>query len=534
MTSPSSNPSSNPSSSRSSGRSSNPSGPAAHHIPGAGGPPDATALAAMIRRGDLSCSELVQECIQRIERLNPTLNAVVTPRFDEALDEARRLDDQRVRARSASVSSRLDSRTKREADDSRGPDGSLGPGGPFFGLPFLVKDLNHLAGAPTTSGSRYFIRHDVSHDDEIVHRLRRAGLIPVGKSNTPELGLLPTTEPTLFGPTRNPWDPTCTPGGSSGGAAAAVAAGLVPVAHANDGGGSIRIPASCCGLFGLKPTRGRTPTEPVLGYTVNHVLTRSVRDAAGLLDAVAETSQEGRPPRPERPFVHSALTRPLRIGFSDVAPTGAALHPECVQGVHQAAELCAELGHVVEEAQPDIDSEGVTAAFMQVWAASCSAAIDARAEELGRPPHDAELEPLTWTLYRKGSSVGASQLLRALKLLQAAVGRIARFFERYHVWLTPTLASPPVPLGTFHPANPDAQGRLEHIFDMTNAWVPFTPLANVTGRPAMTVPLHWSEAGLPIGMHFLGRLGDEGSLLGLAYALETARPWSHRLPPLCA
>lgn len=475
---------------------------------------DATAQAELVRRGEVRSEELVRAAIQRIERLDPTLNAVVTPLYEQALDEAQELD--------LRLAQPAHSREK------------LAPStdAPFLGVPFLVKDLNDLAGSPTTSGSRFFADRVAAKDSEIVARLRRAGLVPVGKSNTPELGLLPTTEPSLFGATRNPWDLERTPGGSSGGAAAAVAAGMVPVAHANDGGGSIRIPASCCGLFGLKPSRGRTPGDPVIGFAVNHVVTRTVRDAARLLDAVSgpDHGWTTAAPPPMRPFAKATLDRRLRIAYSEVAPTGAPLHPDCVSGVRDAAELCTDLGHVVDEAQPQIDGERITEAFMHVWASGCAASVDARAEELGRQPRDDELEPMTWALCRRGRKVGASELLRALGYLNRTAQRIVRFFDTYDLWLTPTLAAPPVPLGTFTPANPAAHGDPDQVFEMTNTWVPFTPTANVTGQPAMSVPLYWNAENLPIGMHFVGRFGDEATLLGLALELEIARPWIQRRP----
>lgn len=471
---------------------------------------DATAQAELVRSGRVSSVELTEAAIRRIERVNPALNAVILPLFDHALHQARTID----------ASDGAD----REA--------------PFRGVPFLFKDLNDLDGVATSAGSRFFAGQVARKDSEIAARLRKAGFVFLGKTNTPELGLLPTTEPALFGPTRNPWHTERTAGGSSGGAAAAVASGLVAAAHANDGGGSIRIPASCCGLFGLKPTRGRTPGNNVVGLAVNHVVTRSVRDSASILDCVAGLELWSAFPLPpaERPFGElaayavSPLNRRLRIGFSTAAPTGAPLHADCVAAVHDAAKLLESLGHHVDEAQPTIDGDWVGECFMQVWASGCAASIEGRIAELGREPGPDELEPVTRTLLETGRKVSAAKLMAALAYLHRSSCRIARFFESYDVWLTPTLAEPPVPLGTFDPSNPSSGGDPMEVLKMTNAWVPFTPIINVTGQPAMSVPLYWNEEGLPIGTHFVGRFAEEATLLALAAELEAARPWAGRRP----
>jgi amidase len=449
--------------------------------------------------------ELVEAAIARIERLNPRLNAVVAPMYDEA----RR-------------------RAGHELD------------GPFAGVPFLLKDLlAEYAGAPTTEGSRFLSGHyTAAADSELVARIKRAGLVVLGKTNTPEFGILPTTEPRLFGPARNPWDPTRTPGGSSGGSAAAVAAGLVPMAHANDGGGSIRIPASCCGLFGLKPTRARNPLGPhygdlFCGLVAEHAVTRSVRDSAALLDATAGPAP-GDPywaPPPARPYtqeIHAAPGR-LRIAVTTAAANGAPIHPDCVAAVQDAARLAASLGHVVTEAAPAIDSEMVAHAFITLWAAGCAWGIDDWARRMGRTPSSDDFEPLTAILAEMGRRRTAADLLLGLQDLQSVSRAVARFFAIHDVWLTPTLAEPPLSLGSFE----DPDDPL-HGLRRSAAFVPFTPVANATGQPAMSVPLAWNADGLPIGTHWVGRFGEEATLFRLAAQLEAARPWAGRRPPIAA
>ena len=467
---------------------------------------DATALAELVRRKEIKPVELIESAIGRIERLNPELNAVVTPMFDQAIEAAR-------------------------ADL---------PDGPFKGVPFLLKDLlAAYAGVPMTLGSG-LMRHFVpDHNSELVDRIKRAGLIIVGKTNTPEFGILPTTEPRLFGPCRNPWDATRTSGGSSGGSAAAVAAGMVPFAHGNDGGGSIRIPASCCGLFGLKPTRARNPLGPdfgdiMSGLVAEHALTRSVRDSAALLDATSGP-QGGDPywaPPPVRPFLNEVGAAPgrLSIAFTVEAGSGIKVHEDCVRAVQEVAALCVELGHEVKEASPQFQRELVTQAFSGVWAAGVAANLEGISRITGRALSADQVEPLTWALYEMGLQVKASDYLLSLNVLQSLGREMDRFMLDYDVWLTPTLGEPPVPLGTFDspPDNP-LQG-----FFRSAQFVPFTPLANATGQPAMSVPLFWNDAGLPVGTHFMGRFGDEATLFRLAAQLEQARPWEKRRPKLAA
>jgi amidase len=405
-------------------------------------------------------------------------------------------------------------------------------------VPFLLKDLlAAYKGVPMTSGSAFTKDFIPDQDSELVARYKRAGLIIVGKTNTPEYGILPTTEPRLFGPARNPWDTDRITGGSSGGSAAAVAAGLVPAAHANDGGGSIRIPASCCGLFGLKPTRARNPLGPAFGdmfsgLVAEHVVTRSVRDSAALLDATSGPDL-GDPyfaPPPARPFLEEVGANPgkLRIAFTTQTPNGMPLHADCIDAVQDAARLCEELGHEVSEAAPAIEGEMLVQSFMTVWAAGCTWTIDGMAQAMGRDVTADQFEPGTWALYEMGRRRSGSEYLMALQWIQIASRRIAHFFTDYDLWLTPTLGEPPLPIGSFDSTPEDAMAGMKRAV----SFVPFTPICNATGQPAMSVPLYWNEEGLPVGTHFVGRFGDEATLFRLAAQLEEARPWANRRPPV--
>ena len=465
---------------------------------------DATAQADLVRRKEVKPIELVDAAIERIERLNPALNAVINPMFDLARKAAA---------------------------------GPL-PDGPFTGVPFLLKDLMAAyAGVQFTFGSA-FLRHYVpDHDSELVARHKRAGLIVIGKTNTPEFGIVPTTEPYLFGPTRNPWNTEHSTGGSSGGSAAAVASGMVPFAHANDGGGSIRIPASCCGLFGLKPTRGRNPLGPDIGDTpgglvVEHAVTRSVRDSAALLDATCgpDVGDPYWAPPPARPFLQEVGADPgkLRITFTTQSTTGGEVHPDSVAAVQDAAKLCADLGHHVEEQPPPISGELVTQPFMVLWSTANAMMMDGMALLSGQTATAEKFEPLTWALCEMGRQQTAPNYLLSLQMLQMISRQIARAFADYDIWLTPTLAEPPLPLGTLDspPDNP-MWGMIRSA-----SYVPFTPICNITGQPAMSVPLYWNSDNLPIGTHFVARFGDEATLFRLAAQLEKARPWADRHPPI--
>jgi amidase len=468
---------------------------------------DATTQAELVRTKQVKPIELVEAAIERIERVNPRINAVITPMYEIARKAA---------------------------------EGPL-PEGPFTGVPFLMKDLGPMyAGVRLAMGSVFTKDIIAPIDSELTKRYKRAGLITLGKTNTPEFGLVPTTEPKLFGPSRNPWDTTRTTGGSSGGSAAAVAAGMVPMAHGNDGGGSIRIPASCCGLFGLKPTRARLPLGPLFGDQLSglvndHAITRSVRDSAALLDATAGPDL-GDPywaPPPERPFLDEVGADPgrLRIAFTQRKLYGGGeLHADCIDAVRDAVKLCEELGHEVVEASPPLNGEQIIDSFTAMWEGGAAQTVEAAAPLLGKLPTPDEVETLTWALYEAGQKVTAAQYLNAVATMQQMSRAIAHWMQSYDIWLTPTLSEPPVPLGTFEPTpdNPRAG------FDRAADFVPFTPLQNATGQPAMSVPLYWNGDGLPVGVHFVGRFGDEATLFRLAAQLEEARPWAHKRPPVSA
>ncbi|MGH8796944.1 MAG: amidase [Caldimonas sp.] len=465
---------------------------------------DGLGLAALVRSGQTSAGELLDAACARIERLNPRLNAVVTPLYDAA-----------------------------RAAIAPGP-----PQGPFSGVPFLVKELvASVAGSATTAASRLYEHNIAAADSEIVARFRRAGLVIVGKTNSPEFGLSPTTESRLYGVTRNPWRDDLAPGGSSGGSAAAVAAGMVPLAHATDGGGSIRIPASACGLFGLKPTRGRITAGPeggegLSGLAIQHVVSRSVRDSAAMLDAIAG-------PMPGDPYEAAAPVRPwldevarapgrLRIGFARIAPTGVALDPACIAAVEDAARLCESLGHEVEEASPRYDAGALERGFATVFGAHIMANIS-RATGGALPAREL-VEPLSYAIAERARTLSAAEFIVALHGLQRESRKIASFFENYDLWLTPTLAQPPLPIGHFEIESGDVDAWIGRLGE----FIPFTYPFNITGQPAASVPLHWSADGLPIGCQFVARYGDEALLFRVAAQLESARPWFDRRPPTSA
>jgi amidase len=467
---------------------------------------DATAQAELVRKKEVKPIELVDAVIARIERVNPQINAVVTKMYDQA----------------------------RTAANTELPDA------PFAGVPFLLKDLlAAFEGVTMSSGSRYLKDFKPNHDSELVARYKRAGLLVVGKTNTPEFGILPTTEPALFGAARNPWDTTRNTGGSSGGSAAAVAARLVPMAHANDGGGSIRIPASCCGVFGLKPTRARNPLGPDFGdmfsgLVAEHAVTISVRDSAALLDATSGYAA-GDPysaPAPARPFAEEvgAETGKLRVAFTMKTPLGTPLHEDCAKATQDTAKLLSDLGHEVEEAAPVINGNMLVKSFMALWSAGLTWTVQSLSYAVARMPAEGELEPGTLALYEMGKQVSAPDYLLAVQYLQILGRQVAEFMTKYDVLLTPTLGMPPVPIGSFEPTAEDAMAGMR----LATAFVPFTPICNATGQPAMSVPLYWNEEGMPVGTHFIGRFGDEATLFRLAAQLEAARPWAQRRPPVCA
>ncbi|MBW2525957.1 MAG: amidase [Deltaproteobacteria bacterium] len=489
---------------------------------------DALGLGELVRRGEVHPSELAATAIERIERIDPQLGAVVYPLFDRGRAAAA----QPVRS------------------------------GPFAGVPYLLKDMVSHAGTPLSLGSRLLraARFTPESTHEVVRRSEAAGLIVLGKTNACEFGLMPVTEPEAWGPTRNPWSRDHTPGGSSGGSAAAVAARMVPMAHGNDGGGSIRIPASCCGVFGLKPSRGRNPADVYdspYGTTVEHCLSRSVRDSAALLDVTRGPRPGDRfwAMPPARPYLAEVTTEPgaLRIAFTTADFCGREAHADAVAAVRDAAALCEELGHHVEPARPAVDGTRFNEAFAALWATLADAMypllldqakhnrwVRRAAQVLGdralveiagraltrslRSP----IEPFTRVLADIGAGITAAAFQAAAIDFQRATYAMAELFERYDCLLTPVLGAPPVRLGAFRSTDRDRM-RAELL-----RYVAYTPIANVSGQPAMSVPLHWNGEGLPIGVQFIGGFAAETTLFRLAGQLERARPWHDRRPPLCA
>ncbi|HSB25902.1 MAG TPA: amidase [Burkholderiaceae bacterium] len=465
---------------------------------------DGLGLAALVKQRQVSARELLDAAIARYERRNPGVNAVVVPMLEQA------------RAATA---------------------GSV-PAGPFEGVPFLLKDLGlNVPGVRTTQGSALYAEHVPARESELVARYRRAGLVVFGKSATPEFGLTCTTESRLFGATRNPWNPAHTSGGSSGGASAAVAAGMVALANASDGGGSIRVPASCCGLFGLKPTRGRTPFGPDAGegwsgMSCLHAVTRSVRDSAALLDATAGPDL-GAPyaaQPPQRPWLDEVGAPPgrLRIALQTETWNDAVTHPDCAAAAQDAARLCESLGHEVERARfVPSNGEEMRNAALTVVAANVLWMVDDGARKLGRAARPDDVEPGTWALVRMASELRAVDYAGALKVLHRTGRELAQFLAQYDALLTPTMATPPPRIGVLSLSNPDATEQRRVLMEA----IGYTQLANIAGTPAMSVPLWWNTAGLPIGVQFIGRHHDEATLFRLAAQLEQARPWLARRAP---
>lgn len=486
---------------------------------------DGLGLAELIRTRQVSAAEMCEAAVAHIERLNPAINAVVTPLFSSG---------------------------RRSAAQGM-------PAGPFHGVPFLLKDLLAvLAGAPLSFGCRALKDFVPDHDSELVRRFKQAGLMILGKTNTPEFGLVAYTEPELFGPTRNPWDLTRTPGGSSGGSAAAVAAGMVPLAGAGDGGGSIRIPAAYCGLFGLKPSRGRTPTGPDFGElwqgaVVEHAISRTVRDSAALLDATqgVDVGAPFVPAPPERPYTEEVRCDPgrLRIAFNLNSPLGTAVHPENQKAVLQAAVTLQKLGHDVEEDAPELDGKALGRSYLTMLYGEVAADLDDLGFLLGRAARPEDVEAATWTLGLLGRCETAASMAAARRLWGRAARAMGRFHETYDLYMTPTTAQPPARIGGLKPqpievgglkiVNRLGLGRLlrqsgviDRIAMRNMARTPFTQLANFTGQPAMSVPLHWTSDGHPCGVHFMARIGDEATLFRLAAQLEKTDPWFHKRPNL--
>lgn len=460
---------------------------------------DATGMAALVRRGQISPTELLNEALARLAKWNPLLNAVVLEHTDFARAEI--------------------------AD---------GVSGPLAGVPFLIKDLNtYLGGTVTTEGSRFFQNAVAERDSFLVERYRRAGLVIFGKTATPEFGKNTVTETLLWGETRNPWNTDYIPGGSSGGSAAAVAAGIIPAAHGNDGGGSIRIPGSICGLFGLKPSRFRTPLGPAngdgSGLSTQHVLSRSVRDSALLLDVSRgpEPGGYGSIRAPERPYVEEVSRRPgkLRIGLMKAPIIPVPVHPECTAAVEKAAALCASLGHSVEEVTLPIDGMEAYMAAGTILSLNSHLAIHKREKQLGRKVTEQDIEPINWLRYQKYKHTTADELNAARSLQVKVHWQLAEFMNHYDVILSPTLPVMPAKVGEIGPKQP-----IEVVDQKASMFSLFTLLYNFTGQPAMSVPLHWSATGLPVGVQFAGRYAEEGLLFRLAAQLEEAQPWAHKRP----
>ncbi|MFA6451087.1 MAG: amidase [bacterium] len=484
---------------------------------------DALGLAELVAKKEVTPAELCEEAIARIDRGNPSINAVVYKMYDIA----------------------------REAAAGELPDG------PFKGVPFLLKDLlAAFAGVPMTSGCKAYRNYVPDHDSELVRRFRKTGLNVVGKTNTPEFGLMGVTEPELFGPCRNPWNTERTPGGSSGGSAAAVAAGIVPMASGGDGGGSIRIPSSHCGLFGLKPARGRNPLGPDYGEiwqgaVVEHVLSRSVRDSAAALDAT-NGADPGAPygiAPPECSYLADVGREPgkLRIAFDTASPIGKPVHTECVAAVKNAAKLLESLGHRVEEARPKIDGRAVAISYLTMCCGEVAADIAKIEKEFGAKAAREDVELGSRMLGLLGRTITAGEFVAAIREWDKAARAMGAFFEDYDIYVTPTVARPPVKIGelALKPAEQaiasfmnalgagnilKSAGMVEKIGIENLAAMPFTQLGNVAGLPAMSVPLHWTADGLPCGVQFAARFGAESVLFRLAGQLEQAAPWFDKRP----
>lgn len=483
---------------------------------------DGLALAGLVRKKEVTAAELLEAALARSAQVNPKINAIVTPMHEIARDRAKQA-----------------------------------LGGPFAGVPFLLKDIQEdYAGVTTSAGSRAFRNHRPARHAHFVQRLLDAGVVVFGKTNTPELALKGTTEPELFGASRNPWNLDHSTGGSSGGSAAAVAAGIVPIAGASDGGGSIRIPAACCGLFGFRPSRGRVSAGPALGEvwegaSSEHVLTRSVRDSAAILD-VLQGAASGDPFRiapPERSYLDETQREPrkLRIAFSTRSPIDMGVDPECVSSVQDAARLLESMGHTVVEEAPKIDGAAVAECFLLMYFGHVAATVALARKLTGARESDFEMD--TRALALMGRSLPAGEYVAAHARWNEFSRQLGEFHQQYDLYLTPTLAQPAARIGSQR--TPLAEriglwpllamdwgkpllrsGLVQKSALNSLARVPFTQLSNITGTPSMSVPLHWTQAGLPIGVHFIARFGEEATLFQLAAQLELARPWKDRRPSI--
>ncbi len=464
----------------------------------------AVELAEMVRSGEISSRELVETSLERIEQLNSSLNAFVD------------IDAERALAAADAV----------KPGDER----------PFAGVPTAIKNNRPVAGMRLTYGCSLMAENICDYDHNVTRRLKDAGFVIVGTTTLPEYGILPVSEARLFGPTRNPWDLERTPGGSSGGAAAAVASGMLPVAHGNDGGGSVRIPAACCGLVGLKPTRGRISAAPELGDSslgIDGMLTRTVADTAALLDVLAgyEPGDATWAPDPAESFALSAAREPgkLRIAMTTTPPIpDATIDPLCLRAVEDAAELLRSLGHEVEEVIPPWQAEGLSELFGAVFSNHIALSIAYSGMVAGRTPTAEDMEPMSWAIFSMIGKLGAIDGMGAAVRLQAFARQLVSFLLPYDALLTPALAERPLPLGTLDTAAPEPMTT----FTRSGYFTPFTPVFNASGQPGISVPLYEGEDGLPLGVQLVGRPAGEGSLLALAAQLEGASPWAHRRPAM--
>jgi Asp-tRNA(Asn)/Glu-tRNA(Gln) amidotransferase A subunit family amidase len=464
---------------------------------------DAVSLAELIAKRQVSAEEVLETAIARAEQVNPAINAIVHKQYEKAR-----------RAVAAGL-----------------------PEGPLKGVPFLIKDLGFFeTDEPATFGSRLFNDFVADHETAYVTRCKKAGLVFIGRSSSPEFGLNPNTEPRLYGSCHNPWNLEYSAGGSSGGSAAAVSAGILPVAHATDGGGSIRIPAAQCGLFGLKPSRGRVSMAPDAGegwggLSAAHVVSRSVRDSALMLDCTAglEPGDPYTAPLPKHSFLEAVARPPrkLRIALMLKDHRGVTLHPACLEAVQRAAKLCTSLGHIVDEADPNLDMVALRPMNSRISAANTARSCHMRWKAVGREPDPGDVEAATWAVYQRGLKVSGIDYIEAIAAAHAAGRKMAAFLTSYDVILSTTLAGPPPKLGYF-----DQDGDVQTFTERVTEYLSVTPLHNATGTPAMSVPLHWTADGLPVGVHFAGRYGAEATLLALAAELEAANPWFGRVPVL--
>jgi amidase/6-aminohexanoate-cyclic-dimer hydrolase len=464
---------------------------------------DGIGLAELVRDKQVTPKELLDEAIARTAKVDPQINAVVVKHYDYA---------------------------QRQIDNGL-------PDGPFTGVPFLLKDLDILEGTRTTSGASIFKDNVADHTGTLARRFLDAGVAIFGKSSSPEFGLMPTTESRLFGPTRNPWNLAHSSGGSSGGAAAAVAARILPVAHASDGGGSIRIPAAASGVFGLKPSRARTPLGPDRGegwggFSCGHVVSISVRDSAAMLDAIhgPEPSSPYVAPAPERPYLAEVGRDPgrLRIAFTDKSPYGDAIDPEIAAVTREIAAQLSGLGHHVEERAPQLPADPAVV-MSTIVAANTALTVRLVEKRFGRAMTDRDFEILTLASAHNAEKATATDYVAA-QLAAFQISRmLATFFAACDVFLCPTLCSPPLRIGELNTMAED----LSHIPPILRRYMPATSMFNMSGQPAMSMPLAWNSAGLPLGMMFSARFGDEATLFRLAAQLEQVRPWKHKLPPIC-